>query len=127
MTAELVDSVVVAELPPDPQINSEDPESTELKRLQDIVLSNMIHGPCGTENPKCSCMENGRCTKNFPKEFCKETIVDPDNNYATYRRRAPEDGGRQIVCPKTNRIIDNRYVVPYNPFLCLRYDCHINV
>ena len=65
--------------------------------------------------------------QNFPKDFSKQTVIDQDNNYATYRRRAPEDGGLQVVCPKTNRIIDNRYVVPYNPLLSLRYDCHINV
>ena len=106
LTAEMVDNVVVAELPPDPE-DTEDPLiAAERKRLQNIVLNNMIHGPCGAANPTCPCMENGRCTKNFPKEFQKQTTVDPDNNYATYRRRAPEDGGRQIVCPKTNQIID---------------------
>ena len=72
-------------------------------------------------------MENGRCTKNYPKAFQKKTIVDPDNNNPTYRRRSPEEGGRQITCPKTGRIIDNRWVVPYNPLLSLRYNCHINV
>ena len=127
MTADMVDSIVSAELPPDPN-NTDDPyKAAELKRLEDIVLTNMVHGPCGAENPSCPCMDNGRCTKNFPKDFCKQTIVDQDNNYATYRRRAPGDGGRQVVCPKTKRIIDNRYVVPYSPFLCLRYNCHINV
>ena len=127
MTAETVDSVVVAELPPDPDETTDPLKKAELKRLEDIILRNMIHGPCGQKNPKCSCMENGRCTKNFPKDFQKITSVDQDNNYATYRRRAPEDGGRQIVCPKTGRIIDNRWVVPYNPFLSLRFNCHINV
>ena len=72
-------------------------------------------------------MENGRCTKSFPKEFQKQTSVDPDNNYANYRRRSPSDGGRQFVCAKTNQVIDNRWVVPYNPYLSLRYGCHINV
>ena len=127
LTAEMVDNVVVAELPPDPEDTDDPLIAAERKRLQDIVLSNMIHGPCGAANPSCPCMENGRCTKNYPKEFQKQTTVDPDNNYATYRRRAPEDGGRQIVCPKTNQIIDNRNVVPYNPFLSLRMNCHINV
>ena len=127
MTPEMVDDIVVAELPPDPDEEVDIAKALELKRLQDIVLTNMIHGPCGTENPGCPCMEAGRCTKNFPKEFCKETIIDQDSNYATYRRRSPEDGGRQVVCPKSNRIIDNRYVVPYSPFLLLRFNCHINV
>ena len=109
----------MAELPPDPEETDDPFEKAQRKRLQDIVLRNMIHGPCGSVNPSSPCMENGRCTQNFPKEFSKQTSVDPDNNYATYRRRAPEDGGGQIVCPKTNRIIDNRWVVPYNPFLSL--------
>ena len=102
LTPDLVDSIVVAELPPDPEETDDPFEKAQRKRLQDIVLRNMIHGPCGSVNPKSPCMENGRCTKNFPKELVKQTSVDPDNNYAKYRRRAPEDGGRQIVCPKTN-------------------------
>ena len=87
----------------------------------------MIHGPCGTANPNAPCMENGHCTKKYPKEFQKETTIDSDSYYATYQRRAPEDGGRQLVSPKTKQIIDNRWVVPYSPFLSLRYNCHINV
>ena len=72
-------------------------------------------------------MDNGKCTNNFPKAFQKQTAVDSDNNYPTYRRRAPEDGGRHIVCQKTSRLIHNRWVVPYCPFLSLRFNCHINV
>ena len=72
-------------------------------------------------------MDNGRCTKGFPKEFRAQTVIDPANNYPTYQRRAPDEGGRCITCPKTGRQIDNSWVVPYNPFLSLRYNCHINV
>ena len=127
LTSELVDSIVVAEIPPDPEDTDDPSEAAERRRLREIVLKNMIHGPCGATNPRSPCMENGRCTKNYPKSFLRETIVDPDNNYATYRRRAPEDGGFQVVCPKTNTVIDNRSVVPYCPFLTMRFNCHINV
>ena len=127
LTADSVDSIVVAELPPDPA-DIEDPEkAAEVQRLRDIVVTNMIHGPCGSENPSSPCMVNGKCSKNFPKDFQKQTSVDSDFNYALYRRRAPEDGGYQYVCPKTDKIIDNRWVVPYCPFLSLRFNCHINV
>ena len=127
MSPEFVDSAVCAELPPGPDSTSTECETNQRSRLQKIVLTNMIHGPCGKENPSSPCMENGRCTKRFPKEFQKHTSVDQDNNYATYRRRAPKDGGQEFVCPKTKTVIDNRWVVPYNPFLSLRYNCHINV
>ena len=125
LTAEYVDSIVSAELPPDPAKAENEDEAKQRERLQKIVLSSMIHGPCGAENPKCACMDNGRCTKRFPKDFQKQTIVDTDNNYPMYKRRAPEDGGRQVVCAKTGRMIDNRWVVPYIPFLSLRMDFHI--
>ena len=110
MTPEEVDMAVCAELPPDPDEADNEVEAEQRRRLQDIVFTNMVHGPCGADNPTCPCMENGRCTKKYPKPFQKKTTVDPDNNNPTYRRRNPEDGGRQIICPKTGRTIDNRWV-----------------
>ena len=65
-------------------------------------------------------MEDGKCTKHFPKEFQEKTVVDTDSNYPVYRRRSPNDGGRQVSCEKTGRIIDNSWVVPYIPLLSLR-------
>ena len=51
-------------------------------------------------------MEEGRCTKGYPKPFIKQTDVDPDSYYATYRHKAPVDGGRTVVCPKTLQVPD---------------------
>ena len=126
ITPEFVDSMISAEIPPDPEETDDPSEAAERKHLRDIVLANMIHGPCGVDNPSNSCMENGKCTKNYPKDFQKQTTVDPDSHYATYRRRAPEDGGQQVLIPKTNKVLDNRSVVPYCPFLTKRFGCHIN-
>ena len=125
ISTHFVDSIIVAELP---QSHTEilDPVAKEqVKALEETVLSSMIHGPCGNENPSSPCMVNGKCSKNFPKDFLKETIVDTEKNYAAPRRRKPEDGGR--TAEKNGRIVDNRWVVAYNPYLSLRYDCHINV
>ena len=47
-------------------------------------------------------MVNGRCSKGFPKEFSKESVVDPNSYYATYRRRAPADGGRVYITADGN-------------------------
>ena len=125
-TKELVDSLVVAELPPDPQETNDPDKKAERQQLENLVLSCMVHGPCGTENPKAPCMENGMCTKHFPKEFKSETVVDSESYYAIYRRRSPEDGGRQIKNSK-GRIVNNQWIIPYNPYLSKRYECHINV
>ena len=125
-TPAMVDSVVMAELPPDPGHVTGNLGKMQSKKLEEVVISSMVHGPCGKDYPNAPCMENGRCTKNFPKPFIKETIVDPDNFYATYRRRSPDDGGRTVTNSK-GRTIDNSWIVPYNPYLSLKYDCHINV
>ena len=61
MTAEGVESVITAELPPSPD-TTEDPEKKEQRsRLEEIVLRNMVHGPCGAENPSAPCSENFKC------------------------------------------------------------------
>ena len=65
------------------------------------------------------------CHKSFPKEFTKETVWDEQISYATYRRRSPEDGGEEAQ--HFGRLINNAWIVPYSPYLTLRYNCHINV
>ena len=125
ITADFVDSLISAEIPPDPAECEDQNEKKARQDLQDIVLSNMVHGPCGKDYPFKPCMENNKCTKQFPKPFTKETFVDPNLSYATYKRRSPEDGGRSIDIQGTK--LDNRWIVPYCPFLSLKYDCHINL
>ena len=125
LTKDLVDSLVMAELPPSPNEARNTREEERMKEMENIVLNNMIHNACGRNNSRAQCMEDGKCTKGFPKEFQKETSVDPDNYYATYMRRSPTDGGRTIQ--HNGRLIDNSWVIPYNPYLSKRFNCHINV
>ena len=125
-TREQIDQVVTAELPPNPSepgIPAE--EKARRQPLWDIVLTNMIHGPCGAQNPHCVCMENGVCTKRFPKPFQAQTLVDEATSHPTYRRRSPQDGGQTVQ--KDGKTINNSWVVPYSPYLSLRYNCHINI
>lgn len=106
-----VDSIVCAEIP-DPH---QEPE------LHTIIAQSMIHGPCGQMNLLCPCMDGDKCSKNFPKEFSDETILNV-NGYPLYRRR---NNGRTIL--KNNCFLDNRWVVPYNKWLSKKYAAHINV
>ncbi|XP_078434171.1 uncharacterized protein LOC144705400 [Wolffia australiana] len=109
-THEDIDKIVCAELP--------DPSE---KELFDCVAAHMIHGPCGSANPRCPCMKNKKCSKKFPKEFISSTQVNNDG-YPLYLCR---NNGR--VVQKGSHLIDNRWVVPYNKYLCKVFNCHINV
>ena len=110
-TVEELDSLISAEIP-DPNV---------FPRLHEIVTSCMLHGPCGVVKPNASCMENGKCTKKFPKDFQEETVMDV-NGYPLYKR---PNNGRIVM--KNGVPLDNRYVVPYCPYLSLKYNAHINV
>ncbi|XP_047258266.1 uncharacterized protein LOC124890476, partial [Capsicum annuum] len=81
----------------------------------------MIHGPCGTARKSSRCMQNGKCTKHFSKKFVDSTTVD-DGGYPIYRRK---DNGKSTK--RAGIDLDNRYVVPHNRFLLLKYGAHINV
>lgn len=97
-----------------------DPE-TEPQLFQ-IVKQVMVHGPCGGANPRAPCNdEKGRCTKKYPRPFQDGTTMD-EEGYPVYHR--PEDGREYVV---RGVKVHNGYIVPHNPYLTVRYQCHINV
>ncbi|XP_057760779.1 uncharacterized protein LOC130981179 [Arachis stenosperma] len=110
-TAEDIDKIISAEIP-DKEL---DPEYYE------IVEKHMTHGPCGMARKDSPCMENDKCIRRFPKRFVECSTID-DDGYPVYRRRKD---GRTIN--KSGVDLDNRYVVPYNRLLLMRYRAHINV
>ena len=54
------------------QLPDLEPESV----LFQIVTTCMMHGPCGSSNPNLPCMEDGKCTTHFPKDFRYTTEVN---------------------------------------------------
>ncbi|XP_031111963.1 uncharacterized protein LOC116015936 [Ipomoea triloba] len=81
----------------------------------------MMHRPCGKEGMNSPCMSGNVCTKHFPNKFVETSTLD-DDGYPIYRRR---DTSRIVV--KNGIPLDNRYVVPHNRELLLKYRAHINV
>ena len=47
ITPEMIDSIVVAEIPPEIEEPEDRSDTSSGKSLREIVLTNMIHGPCG--------------------------------------------------------------------------------
>lgn len=97
------------------------PDNVMFPDLFKIISHSNIHGPCGPLNTKAPCMVEGRCKHRYPRTFSETTIVD-DFGYPTYMRR---DAGRFVELRENKS--DCRWVVPYNPFLSLRYNAYINV
>ncbi|CAF2003345.1 unnamed protein product [Rotaria magnacalcarata] len=102
-------------------VSSEIPDADQNPQLHETVTSLMIHGSCGVPNKNSPCMEDGKCTKEFPKECRNETAPNKDG-YSRYRRR---DNG--VIAKVGKYEVDNRRVVAYNPHLLMKYDAHINV
>ena len=105
------------------------PDEIAQGRLYDIVYDRNMHMPCdgiAGHATKCLDASTDTCTKRFPKPMHKEGIYNEDG-FPEYRRRSPEDGSNSYVHGDDENVITNAWVVPYNPYLTLRYDCHINV
>jgi hypothetical protein len=111
-SADVIDSAVCAEIP-------------ENEELCALVCRFVLHNECGPHFPNARCMKDGRCGKHFPMSFAEYTSWNETETHPTYRRRSPDQGG--IAVTYRGRHVDNRWVVPYNPFLLFKYKCHINV
>ncbi|EGT30709.1 hypothetical protein CAEBREN_24573 [Caenorhabditis brenneri] len=117
-TAADIDKVISAELP--------DPVEDPL--LFKLVSTMMMHRPCGVDNPNSPCMriKKGQtvaeCDKGFPKDFSEVTTNDKDG-FAKCKR---PNNGRFIQYNEHCRLT-NQHVVAHNPYLLLRYQCHINL
>ncbi|CAH1424037.1 unnamed protein product [Lactuca virosa] len=107
----------------DKYVCAEIPNPTKYPTLHDMVKSHMIHGPCGTLKEKCYCMQGDRptCRFRYPRQF-NETTTQGKDAYLVYRMR---DNG--IAVNKQGIMMDNRWVVPYNPNLLMMFNCHLNV
>ena len=109
------DKIVCAEIP-DPNI-----DSILSPTLHRIVKRCMIHGACGIVKKGAPCMRDGSCFEQFPKKF-SDTTSSTKDDYPLYRRR---DNSRTVEVGGIK--LDNRWVVPYSPYLLLRFNTHINV
>jgi hypothetical protein len=119
-TVDIYDRIVCAELPnPNTQ-----------PRLRGTVTKQLLHGPCGPINPQCVCMDpvTRACGKSFPKEACLVTKAS-EGTYPVYRRR--NNPAFFLFKKKSDGsfgpILDDTWVVPYNPYFAVKYDAHINI
>ena len=102
-------------------ISAKIPDEATNPSLYNIVKEFMIHGPCGLANPKSPCMDKRKCTKKFRKDFTSSISINRDG-FSVYKRR---DDGRSVE--KNGTLLDNGFVVPYNAYLLIMYQAHINV
>ena len=114
ITPDDVDKHICAEIP----LNN--------KQLQKLVIKHMLHGPHDSKSP---CLDDKKiCKKKFPKKFTNQTSFTK-NGYPEYKRNNNSNDNRSYKIKNSNIkiFVDNSMVVPYNKFLLMKYNCHINV
>jgi hypothetical protein len=102
-------------------INVEFPNPETNRLAHETVTRCMMHGPCGATFPNASCMEDGKCKKQYPCKFQSE-IVTNVNGYPIYRYK---DTRCTVLVHGVE--LDNRWVVPHNVYLSTKYNAYINV
>nr|KAJ0210749.1 hypothetical protein LSAT_V11C400209270 [Lactuca sativa] len=92
------------------------PDKNANPHLFRMVVKHMFHGPCCSLNPDNVCMKKmGTCKNFYPKDFSSQT-TQGDDAYPSYRRR-----GNGVKVMVRGAELDNRWIVPYNPYLLYRY------
>ncbi|XP_024993209.1 uncharacterized protein LOC112526951 [Cynara cardunculus var. scolymus] len=99
------------------------PDPTRYPQMHELVVQHMMHGTYGHLRPSSPCMqgEPKKCRFRYPKQSNDKTMQAEDS-YPSYRWR-----NNGINVNVRDNILDNRWVVPYNPKLSMMLNCHINV
>src|SRR5204862_6414050 len=102
-------------------ISAEIPNQAQYPEFYEIVINCILHGPCGLLATDASYMRNGKCSKGYPKEYCEQTILTSDG----YPKYQGTNNGFLVL--KGRYRYTNRDIILYNPYLLVKYNCHINV
>lgn len=84
-------------------------------KLFETVKKCMVHS-CND-----CCLASGKCKKHFPKHFQSHIHID-NEGYPQYCH--PDDGRSYNI---NGQSVKNQWIIPYNPYLSTKFDCHINV
>ncbi len=103
-------------------VSAEFPDPLRQPDLHAAVAEFMVHGPCDTRlHLACrSKSSDGSCERRYPKSFNEATRIAHDG-FPLYRRRGRFSGR------DGDRIVTDEWVVPHNPYLIVRYQCHVCV
>jgi hypothetical protein len=73
------------------------------------------------DKQSCPCMKNGHCSHAYPKQLTEVTVA-LENGNIIHRRRNTE---RVVLKHAQGNIVelDNKWVVPYNPYLLTKDQC----
>ena len=86
----------------------------------------MIHCPCGQDNPNCPCMANNKCRKKFQFPFRNETNI----NVWGYPQYQCIKKSCMVVLHTNRFLVENQtkqYMAPYNRYLWHNWICVINI
>ncbi|OWZ11010.1 Helitron helicase [Phytophthora megakarya] len=114
-TRDLINTLVPCEIPD--EVSNPD--------LYETVINCMMHGPCGSQNPNCICMVDGKCFKRYPKPLVEVTRANIDKYVEVQKCRPPDK--LKFKNREYDNATANQWVVPYNPYLSQKYNCHINI
>jgi hypothetical protein len=108
LTARAIDRFTCAEIP----------NPVTQPALYSVVTACMLH-TC--RKPCVKTDGTPGCSKHYPQPACDATHIDPLTGFVRYRRQM------RHTWVKGSRVYTDRDVIPYNPYLTQRYNCHINV
>ncbi|KAG2192871.1 hypothetical protein INT47_006043 [Mucor saturninus] len=113
----------------DKYISAEIPDPARFPKAHKTITKHMMHTPCSIslndshgKVRMCRDDKEKMCSKHFPKDIQPHTVID-GKGFAKYKRRTTN----LFVLFQNGYHADNRWVVPHNLYLAVKYNTHINV